>query len=493
MTKKAMGYPLPSGDAFTDELACMMVFIPDKDAYRQAFFGAYFYLSTHLAWERDVDKRGKDAARAWRLAVEATMECIEMNVCETIVELLTDIRTNTAEHCCEVVDISHGDRFTDEVEDEVGDVPQNVIDAGYAEDAADWAGFADYKCMIANVMVDNMTAQLEQILGYMVPPSAILGGLPTLVAVASTIFIDALSVLVYAIMVGASVSFRLHAALAFLAMTGLEALIDDMATHRDALVCAIYEADGSEDAIVQLRIAVTSLFSETRAEVLNNLNLDAQMKALYAGRHDEQDIAQILADKGYDVLDYVCDCEEVEPLTEGANLEMVRIQEVNYHTDNDPIWTVHAIDDEYGNGVEFDVSHNDASGHYFYIDLTLKPSVYHTDPDVSFRGISYLLVSTATGTEYSIDAVGAGNIQIADDAGFGRRTSWFGLHSEPYAGFKEDCEDILENTYYAYSGTDGLDQLPDQLRTISLRFVVPGVQRCFLRVHTAHFAINYTP
>ncbi|GAH45439.1 unnamed protein product, partial [marine sediment metagenome] len=149
MTKNSMGYPLPAGDAYTDDLACLMVFYPDKDEYRQAFFSAYFYLSNWLAWERDPDKKGADAARAWKLAVEATMECVEMNSCELMLDLLTQIRDNTGIYCCGVVDITDGDEFTDVVEDGEGEVPQNIIDAGYAEDVDDWAGFYDYKCMIS--------------------------------------------------------------------------------------------------------------------------------------------------------------------------------------------------------------------------------------------------------------------------------------------------------------------------------------------------------
>ncbi|GAH39857.1 unnamed protein product, partial [marine sediment metagenome] len=128
MSENSMGYPLPSGEAFTDELACLMVFYPDKPEYRQAFFGAYFYLSNWLAWERDPDKKGADAARAWKLAVEATMECIEMNTCETILSLLEEIRNNTGVNCCDVVDITDGDQYTDDVEDGEGNVPQNIID-----------------------------------------------------------------------------------------------------------------------------------------------------------------------------------------------------------------------------------------------------------------------------------------------------------------------------------------------------------------------------
>lgn len=341
MTKNTAGYPLPPGDAFEEDLACMLVFYPDRDEYRQAFFSSLHGLGNWLAWERDPSKKGKDAAQSWKLANELTRECLEMNTCETIVNLLTEIRDNSALNCCDVVDISDGDQYTDEIEDGVGDVPQNVIDAGYATGVSDWEGFAEYKCMVSHVMVDNMTAQLEQILSYMLPAGSVLGGIPTLAAVASVIFIDALSVLVYAIALGASVSVRLAAGVAFLGKPGLEDLIDDMATNHEALACAIYNADGVDDAIVQLRLVVSELFSVGASEVLNNLNLDPQLKALYSGRYDEQDIAEMLVAKGYDTGDFDCECDE--PLTAPSGWEWVVVPEPSFYY----TWNVTRITDNF--------------------------------------------------------------------------------------------------------------------------------------------------
>lgn len=307
--KSDMGYPLPEGDAFTDELACLMVFIPDKDKYRQAFFGAYFYFSNWLAWEKEPEKKGKDAARAWKLAVEATMECIEMNTCETMLTLLGEIRDNTGVHCCDVVDISDGDQYTDEVVDEVGNVPQNIIDAGYAEDVDDWEGFAEYKCMISHLMVENIQAQTAQVESWMLPSGAILGGVATLAAIAAVILTGGGAVLVYGIVLAVALISGLYAAAALLGEAGMSSLIDSLEENYDELVCAIYNADGSLGAVDALKDKIDELFDVTEALFLKNLNLPAQLKSLYAGRYDQQDIAEIMADNGYDVGDYVCDCE----------------------------------------------------------------------------------------------------------------------------------------------------------------------------------------
>ena len=311
MAKPNIGYPLPDGDAYTDELACLMVFYPDKPEYRQAFFGAYFYFANWLAWERDSGKRGKDAAAAWRLAVEATMECIEMNVCEEMLSLLIDIRANTGIYCCDPADVTDGDQYTDEIEDGVGDVPQNVIDAGYATGVADWAGFYDYKCMISHVMITNMEWQTRKLLTYTDTAGAVIGGVAAVAAIAAVIFATGGLALVLAIVLNIALGAALYAAIAELGESGLGDVADGLETDHDYLACAINGADGSADAVVQLKAAIDVKFNVLEAAFLKNLNLSAQLKALYSARYDQQDIAEIMDDNGYDVLDYDCsDCGE---------------------------------------------------------------------------------------------------------------------------------------------------------------------------------------
>lgn len=308
MTKKSTGYLLPSGEAYTDEHACMMLFYPDKPAYRQALFGALDYFATWLAWETDPDKRGKDAARAWREAVQATRECLEMNACETILSLLEEIRDNTGIYCCDVVDISDGDRYTDEVEDGEGDVPQNIIDAGYADDAADWDGFDDYKCMISHLMVTNMLEQTLKFQTITDTAGAVIGGAAAVAAIAVVILTGGAAVLVYGIVLAIAGATVLYAAIAELAESGLGNVADGLAEHHDSLVCAIYNADGSAGAVVALNDAIDELFNAAEATYLKALNIPAQLKALYAGRYDQQDIAAIMEAKGLDPAAYTCSC-----------------------------------------------------------------------------------------------------------------------------------------------------------------------------------------
>lgn len=308
MSKPNVGYLLPEGEAFTDDLECFLVFVPDKDEYRRAFFGAYFYFSNWLAWERDADKRGKDAARAWKLAVESTLECIEMAACDTIVALLQQIRDNTGVYCCDVLDITDGDQYTDEVEDGVGDVPQNIVDAGYADDAADWDGFDDYKCMISHVMIDNMAAQVGKIMTIIDESGAALVTVAVLAAIAAAVLTAGGSLLFAGVLLGVASAAGLYAAFTEVGEVGLPDLIDAVDEHHDALACAIYQADGSAAAVVALKDKIDELFNVAQAVFLKSLNIPSQLKALYGGRYDQQDIAQAMVDNGYDPDDYDCSC-----------------------------------------------------------------------------------------------------------------------------------------------------------------------------------------
>lgn len=312
MMQKNIGYPLPSGSAYTDEMACLMLFYPDKAEYRQALMSAYFYFGNWLAWEKESDKKGKDAALAWKEAIEVTMGCIEMNTCETILNLLAEIRDNTGIYCCDAVDITDGDQYTDEVEDGVGDVPQNIIDAGYATGASDWDGFYDYKCMVSHVMVDNLKAQLETILNAIDQSGAILVGVVALAAIAVTILTAGGALLATGIVLSLIGVAGLSAALTEIGEAALPDLIDAVDDNHDALACAIYNADGSANAVTALKDEIDNQFTGVQAAVLQNLNIPASLKALYAGRYDQQDIAQNLADLGYDVLDYDCTCPPAE-------------------------------------------------------------------------------------------------------------------------------------------------------------------------------------
>ena len=121
------GYQLPVGDAYTDELACCLVFYPDKEEYRRALLGSLVYLSTWIAWERDEEKRGRDAARAWKDAVDETLECWNMACLEELIADVASIKNlmETKKDCCDSnVAYYPTDIPTTTIMPDVGDPPE---------------------------------------------------------------------------------------------------------------------------------------------------------------------------------------------------------------------------------------------------------------------------------------------------------------------------------------------------------------------------------
>lgn len=219
---------------------------------------------------------------------------------------------NNQANCCDAPDPSNGDLYTDGVEDGVGSVPQNIIDAGYATGASDWEGFADYKCMISHLMVQNMARQIEQFIPFFDDALVIVGGLATIAAVISTIATAGLTVLAVEIIGAVGLVAGLYKWLGTLASGDLQDLADKIIENELELACSIYAADGSSDAVDQLKATIDDIFTVAEATGLKLMNLDAQLKALYAGRYNQQDIAEKMADNGLDPGDYTCGCEATE-------------------------------------------------------------------------------------------------------------------------------------------------------------------------------------
>ena len=475
MAKRNIGYLLPAGDAYTDEVACMMLMYPDKPEYRQALFGALDYFGTWLAWERDDDKKGKDAARAWAEAILLTRECMEMNTCETMLALLTEIRDNTGVYCCDVVDVTEGDQYTDAVEDGVEDeVPQNIVDAGYATDVDDWDGFYDYKCMISHLMILNIQAQTVKIESIMLPTGAVVGGVAALAAIVALILAGTGLVLVFGIVLAVAGVSGLYAAIALLGEAGLSDLVDDLETNYDALVCAIYEADGSAAAVDALKDAIDELFSVPEAAFLKNLNLSAQLKALYAGRYDQQDVAEILADKGYDVLDYSCVTCGLPAPPEGAFTWPIEITGITINPDPGHLTIESSSHD--GESFVSACTKITSTGRYVYVDMTVAPSPYWDVPGVEHRGIVYSGVECdwTDNSEFVIPL--PGYLQDGPKAGHNYSSNNYLLFSNPGGSYEEDIFTYLgmTNSQPGMSGTHGLDQDPNVERTIRFRFYLYG-------------------
>lgn len=171
---KTHGYLLPSGDAFTDELSCALVFYPDKEEYRRALLGALTYFETWLAWELDDDKKGKDAARAWSLANECTLECWNMACIDELLETMEAVRAlleNRKDCCDDSVTYGLQDEVETDIEPGVGDPPDE-----YGETAiATWDDWEEHVCYNAHLYVDNLKNMGNQLGGAVEQNSLYLG------------------------------------------------------------------------------------------------------------------------------------------------------------------------------------------------------------------------------------------------------------------------------------------------------------------------------
>lgn len=212
--------------------------------------------------------------------------------------------------CCDDMDITDGDQYTDRVVDGEGDVPQNVIDAGYASGTSDWAGFDDYKCMISHVIVDQLPARLLEFAPIVNSYGAVAGGAAAIAAILAVVFGTGGLALVFGLVAGVGAVSLLYESL--LEGDLLVTLAAKVVTNEDALICAVYESDGDEGALVALNDAIDENFTTIEAVILKNMNLGPTLKALYSGRYDQQDIAEILDDAGYDLDDFECNaCQYV--------------------------------------------------------------------------------------------------------------------------------------------------------------------------------------
>jgi len=150
------GYLLPDGDAFTDDMLCCMVYVPNKVEYRRAFFGALDYFGTWIAWERDEGKRGKDAARAWMIANALTRECWEMG-CDDMLSTLQDIRNILLQQkCCggdTYVTYNQNTVVTTTISPDVGDYPTTW---GEDTEIESWDEWKQYVCYHAQAFVDTL-------------------------------------------------------------------------------------------------------------------------------------------------------------------------------------------------------------------------------------------------------------------------------------------------------------------------------------------------
>lgn len=210
------------------------------------------------------------------------------------------------EECCENVDFSDGELFTDFVEEGVGDVPANVVSAGYASDSSDWDGYDDYKCVISYVMVWNLAAKAERMQGIFDTAGAIAVGVGAIAGILGLIFGGPAFWTIAAISVTTGAAALVFEALADEGEGITEGLVDEILDNIDALSCAFYLGDGAEGSVDSLNDEIEVIWDAPVSTLLTNMNMISMAKALYAGRYDQVNLAQKLDDYGLDAESVEC-------------------------------------------------------------------------------------------------------------------------------------------------------------------------------------------
>jgi hypothetical protein len=270
------GYLLPDGECFTEEMACALVFYPDKPEYRRALLGSIVYLSTWLAWERDSEKRGKDAARAWKDAVDETLECWNMACLEDLianVELIRILMENKKDCCDDNVTYFPTDAPTTEIVPEIGDPPEF-----YGETAVtDWDDWKEHVCFNANAYVDYLVASSGQLFDAVKLSSVFLG------LIAAALALLAFSGIGLPIAFGLAATVVAGIAIGATGTTFLNTPADFEAA-RDDIVCAIINGYPSLSDAVE-----TALSSGTDWDLFYQfVDYESAISIIYEGGHDEE-------------------------------------------------------------------------------------------------------------------------------------------------------------------------------------------------------------
>lgn len=189
-----------------------------------------------------------------------------------------------------------------------GTVPQPVIDAGYATDGSDWAGYREYKCMAAHAMLDGILVALAEM-----QPLVEIGGFTfeAGLEILQSLGIIAIGTAAFGpIVVSGAVIVGLLLALKDPLLEALDQIAADVEDNRDALVCAMYNADGINSIAQAYKDEVDVLFGDLEAAVLKNLNIDYLAETYFLGAYGDADAAQAMADAGYDPDNYECPCTD---------------------------------------------------------------------------------------------------------------------------------------------------------------------------------------
>ncbi|GAH56285.1 unnamed protein product, partial [marine sediment metagenome] len=211
--------------------ACQLVYLPDRPEYWQAFLGALSYMTTWKAWERDDDKRGKDAAENWREAFELTMGCWRMTCLD---DLKSDVAAILAVlqlqlQCCdENSTYGESSEYETDIIPGVGDDPET-----YGEtEVEDWDEWTEYLCYQANEWVDELILQAGNWEVYLNAGGATIGLLAGSIVAISFFVVGGFVSVPILMLAFAGIAAGMTATL-------FSDAADDIEAARDDIICAI--------------------------------------------------------------------------------------------------------------------------------------------------------------------------------------------------------------------------------------------------------------
>lgn len=315
-----MPYPIPDNLDNIEGWRWYLVPLPDDDQMIQVAWGMWSELTHFWNWGKEgpVPEQSEKAAQLWAAALYEAWRIRDMGFPDLILTYIDEVegllRQIRDVGCCGPQDPTEGQFYTDAISDGVGDVPQNIIDAGFATDSTDWAGFDAYKCMIAHVIIDDAREKLTRLANlYDDEGLDFIGGAGAAAAILGFIFANLATggaALVAGIIGASGAAAALYSWLNNVGSTVLTGIASDLDTNRDDIACAIYGADGPDAAISAFYSAVGSTAGATAETAVRLLNMAPVIRSLYSGRYDQQNIAQALADAGFSVGGYEC-CQSV--------------------------------------------------------------------------------------------------------------------------------------------------------------------------------------
>lgn len=251
-----MPHPIPANPASIEGWRYYLVAIPDDDVAVSAAWAIYSELMNNWAWGLEgLEANSPVMAQVWADALFETIRIRTMGFPDNLLgyideveSLLTAIRDaqNLWSGCCENLSVSAGG-VTTEIAPDVGDPPATW---GDGETVADWSDWKQLMCGAADVYVDHLVRQAEQIHTLLAVGAigiGIVGGILGLLSGAGIIL---------AIAYGSAASVTGGLA-SYIGSTLFNTASDDIEDAREDIRCAALFGPSSLAAAVQAAVSAT--------------------------------------------------------------------------------------------------------------------------------------------------------------------------------------------------------------------------------------------